>query len=303
LAEHSGSASSLQLGAQWLQEPGQRSAAVVARPPPPGSDQGVPVRTRAYPFARASVRDPRLPLSPGNTLERSAFGGGGVPERVLYLVVKTQASFRGMQARKMVRERMAVEGSKKAAGLAAYKRKKGGGAFAAKKAEKKAERAVAKAEKAEEEAALAAEAAALNKKSAKAAATEEKEKAAKKEKRRSRARVSSKRRGKGGVRFKPRRRKSGDEPQDGKLGHWFLYVAYALAYAWCLINGLFVMMTGISFGPELTIEWLGGCVGSTVYEGVVQDPFRTTLLVVFSDNAEVLLDLYYEFEDFLPFEL
>lgn len=39
------------------------------------------------------------------------------------------------------------------------------------------------------------------------------------------------------------------------------------------------------------------------YEALVQDTFKIGMTVIFSENAEFLVDLYYEFMDFMPFEI
>ena len=72
---------------------------------------------------------------------------------------------------------------------------------------------------------------------------------------------------------------------------------------WCIICGLYTLVLGIFFGPVATLDWLFGSLGAMFYEGIVQDPFKMFIVVVMSDQAEFLVDLYLEFMDFMPFQI
>ena len=50
------------------------------------------------------------------------------------------------------------------------------------------------------------------------------------------------------------------------------------------------------------MDWLFSSFGAMGYGGVIQDTFKIFLMVVLSDQAEMLIDIYYEFMDFMPFQ-
>ena len=43
--------------------------------------------------------------------------------------------------------------------------------------------------------------------------------------------------------------------------------------------------------------------GALSYEGIVQDTFKIGIVVLGGDSVEFLVDLYYEFMDFMPFQI
>ena len=90
------------------------------------------------------------------------------------------------------------------------------------------------------------------------------------------------------------------EEGDGLWPSWTTYLVHASCWFFCLACGWYTIMTALAFGPELTIAWLGGCIVTTVYEAVVQDPMKIGIFVFFSEGAEVWLDLYYDALDWMP---
>eukprot|EP01052_Picozoa_sp_SAG31_P037393 SAG31_NODE_4822_length_2929_cov_2.447350_1_plen_417_part_00 len=89
----------------------------------------------------------------------------------------------------------------------------------------------------------------------------------------------------------------------GKMPAWFKFVAWGSCIAWCVLTGFYTFILGLTFGPTATLEWLLGGYAMLSYEAIVQDTFKIGMTVVFSENAEFLVDLYYEFMDFMPFEI
>eukprot|EP01048_Picozoa_sp_COSAG05_P008308 COSAG05_NODE_626_length_8254_cov_12.820846_9_plen_52_part_00 len=51
------------------------------------------------------------------------------------------------------------------------------------------------------------------------------------------------------------------------------------------------------------MNWLFGSLGALGYGGLVQDTFKIWMTVVIGDQAELFVDLYYEFMDFMPFQI
>ena len=101
-------------------------------------------------------------------------------------------------------------------------------------------------------------------------------------------------------RAKKKRKGKSLEESDGLWPANMVYVVYFCTWFFCLACGWYTVMTALAFGPELTIAWLGGCITVTVYEAVVQDPVKIGVFVLFSEGAEVWLDLYYDMSGWMP---
>ena len=106
----------------------------------------------------------------------------------------------------------------------------------------------------------------------------------------------------------------------------------------CVACGFYTLVLGIFFGPVATLGWLftvrcfprpahpprGSAwkvrarararwlresgsraqgFGALSYEGIVQDTFKIGIVVLGGDSVEFLVDLYYEFMDFMPFQI
>ena len=90
---------------------------------------------------------------------------------------------------------------------------------------------------------------------------------------------------------------------DGLWPEQMVWVTYFLTVLFCLFCGLYTVMVALSFGPETTALWLGGFITTTSYQAIVQDPMKIGLVVLFADAAEFWLELYYEFMEFMPFDV
>lgn len=90
---------------------------------------------------------------------------------------------------------------------------------------------------------------------------------------------------------------------DGLWPNQMVWVTYFLVVLFCLFCGLYTVMVALSFGPETTTKWLGGFIVTTGYQALVQDPVKIGLVVLFADAAEFWLELYYEFLEFMPFDI
>jgi hypothetical protein len=90
---------------------------------------------------------------------------------------------------------------------------------------------------------------------------------------------------------------------DGLWPNQMVWVTYFLTTIFCLFCGLYTVMVALSFGPETTGKWLGGFITTTGYQAIVQDPMKIGLVVLFADAAEFWLELYYEFMEFMPFDI
>ena len=93
------------------------------------------------------------------------------------------------------------------------------------------------------------------------------------------------------------------EVSDGLWPNQMVWVTYFLTVLFCLFCGLYTVMVALSFGPETTAKWLGGFITTTGYQAMVQDPLKIGLVVLFADAAEFWLELYYEFMEFMPFDI
>ena len=63
------------------------------------------------------------------------------------------------------------------------------------------------------------------------------------------------------------------------------------------------LMVALTFGPETTAKWLGGFITTPGYQASIQDPAKIGMVVLFADAAEFWLELYYEFMEYLPFDI
>ena len=90
---------------------------------------------------------------------------------------------------------------------------------------------------------------------------------------------------------------------DGLWPNQMVWVTYFLTVLFCLFCGLYTVMVALTFGPETTAKWLGGFITTTGYQALVQDPVKIALVVLFADAAEFWLELYYEFLEFMPFDI
>jgi hypothetical protein len=91
--------------------------------------------------------------------------------------------------------------------------------------------------------------------------------------------------------------------EDGLWPHHWLWAVYFVTGFFILFCGLYTVMIALSFGPETTFAWLGGFITTLVYQSVIQDPCKIGLVILFMDSAEFWLELYYEFMEFLPFDI
>ena len=93
------------------------------------------------------------------------------------------------------------------------------------------------------------------------------------------------------------------QPDDGLWPHGMVWVAYFLTGFFCLCCGWYTVLLALSFGPETTAKWLGGFISTLIYQSVIQDPCKIGLVILFMDSAEFWLELYYEFMEYLPFDI
>ena len=94
-----------------------------------------------------------------------------------------------------------------------------------------------------------------------------------------------------------------EEEENETLPTWYGAVAWTSAITWCILCGMYTLVLGIMWGPVTTLDWLFSSFAAMGYGGVVQDTFKIFLVVLLSDNADFLIDLYYEFMDFMPFQV
>lgn len=100
--------------------------------------------------------------------------------------------------------------------------------------------------------------------------------------------------------------KGGEEEEDEeevRFPPWFKYVAWGSVIGWCLLCGFYTFILGLLFGPVATLDWLFGSFGALGWEGCVQDTFKIFVVVMLADQAEMLVDYYYEFMDFMPCQI
>ena len=93
-----------------------------------------------------------------------------------------------------------------------------------------------------------------------------------------------------------------DEEEEG-FPRWFMGVTYGACVLWCLICGLYTLAICVYFGPVASLEWLLCCFSASGFEAFVQDPLKIAIVVILGDQSEYLVDLYYEFMDYMPFQL
>jgi len=94
-----------------------------------------------------------------------------------------------------------------------------------------------------------------------------------------------------------------EEEEDETLPAWYGAVAWTSAIIWCILCGLYTLVLGIMWGPVTTLDWLFSSFAAMGYGGVIQDTFKIFLVVLLSDQAEMLIDIHPEFMDFMPFQI
>lgn len=99
---------------------------------------------------------------------------------------------------------------------------------------------------------------------------EKKEKEAKEKEARQRRRRRAKQRGKLG---------SGSGKRKG-LPRWFIYVAYAGAFAWCMASAWYIIIYGLFFEPPVARAWLLSSIFSLMMDFFVMDPVKIAALGV-----------------------
>lgn len=99
-----------------------------------------------------------------------------------------------------------------------------------------------------------------------------------------------------------KKQQEAQEEEQAELPPWYGYVAWTSAITWCILCGLYTLVLGIVWGPVTTLDWLFSSFGAIGYGGVIQDNFKIFMMVLLSDQAEMLVDIYYEFMDFMPFQ-
>ena len=102
---------------------------------------------------------------------------------------------------------------------------------------------------------------------------------------------------------KLKRKGKHNETSDGLWPHGMVWLTYFLTVLFCLFCGLYTVMVALSFGPETTAKWLGGFITTTGYQACIQDPAKIGMVVLFADAAEFWLELYYEFMEYMPFDI
>jgi len=100
-----------------------------------------------------------------------------------------------------------------------------------------------------------------------------------------------------------KKQQQAEEEENAELPPWYGYVAWTSAILWCILCGLYTLVLGIVWGPVTTLNWLFSSFAAMGYGGVIQDTFKIFLMVLLADQAEMLIDIYYEFMDFMPFQI
>lgn len=68
-------------------------------------------------------------------------------------------------------------------------------------------------------------------------------------------------------------------PKKG-LPHWFIYVAYVIAFVAIVTSGSFVIMYGMEFGPEKSAQWLTSMTVSFLQDVLLTQPIKVFLLAM-----------------------
>ena len=67
-------------------------------------------------------------------------------------------------------------------------------------------------------------------------------------------------------------------PASKGLPHWFVYVAYGLAFLSVTTSGTFVIMYGMQFGAEKSVEWLSSMAVSFLQDVLLTQPIKVFIL-------------------------
>ncbi|KAL9957163.1 hypothetical protein ACROYT_G038767 [Oculina patagonica] len=68
-------------------------------------------------------------------------------------------------------------------------------------------------------------------------------------------------------------------PKKG-LPHWFIYVAYVIAFVAIATSGSFVIMYGMEFGPEKSAQWLSSMTISFLQDVLLTQPIKVFILAM-----------------------
>lgn len=73
--------------------------------------------------------------------------------------------------------------------------------------------------------------------------------------------------------------KKKSQPKKG-LPHWFVYIAYVIAFVAIVTSGSFVIMYGMEFGPEKSAQWLSSMTVSFLQDVLLTQPVKVFLLAM-----------------------
>lgn len=98
-------------------------------------------------------------------------------------------------------------------------------------------------------------------------------------KRKAREALAAKRRSKKRQDIRNRRKKKG-------LPRWFIYITYVMAFAFCCVSSIMIMLYGITFEPAVARAWLLSSLFAAFMEIFVQQPIKIAGLTVLKERVK-----------------
>jgi hypothetical protein len=70
------------------------------------------------------------------------------------------------------------------------------------------------------------------------------------------------------------------------LPRWFIYITYVMAFAFCCVSAIMIMLYGISFEPAVSRAWLLSSLFSAFIEIFIQQPVKIAGFSVLKERVK-----------------